>query len=367
MLWKRKPSDPREKPAPLPAPSGPAEIDRALDTVAALVRGYGEHAFDTADQEAADIRAECERWAGTLLHGGDREEGEGTPRRDFGGLRRYFEDQRQRESSYVKSSISSLRGAIHTFARCVRSTVVDDRSADAAVSSELSALGEALASNDPARIRVCSAQLAQVVSTSIEARRQRHRAQLEAMSDQLRTLKGELLSARERATMDGLTKLYNRAAFDEHVSRISDLGLLLGTPPSLLMVDVDSFKVLNDTHGHPAGDEVLRKVAECLVRNFLRKEDFVARYGGEEFAVVLMDVTLGDAKSLAERLRKAVHALPISHKGKALSVTVSVGLATLVPGESPVAWIERADQALYAAKSGGRDRMVVADLPAAFV
>src|SRR5262249_14471485 len=159
----------------------------------------------------------------------------------------------------------------------------------------------------------------------------------------------------ERATMDALTRLYNRAAFDEHVTRISDLGLLLGTPPSLLMIDVDHFKRLNDTNGHPAGDEALRRVSECLLRNFLRKEDFVARSGGEEFAVVLMDASLTDVRTLAERLRKNVRAMNIEHRGTSFSVTVSVGVASLVPGETATAWIDRADKALYAAKGAGRD------------
>jgi diguanylate cyclase (GGDEF)-like protein len=375
MLWSRKSGAPSaekpasiraERPVSVPAASGPLDVDRALDTVASLVRRYGEHAFDVGEREAADIREECDRWAAKILGGGDGETPEGAPRRDFGGLRRFFEDQRHRESKHVQTSLSSLRGAIHTFARCVKSTVVDERSSDATIGGELAALADALSSNDAGRIRACSTELADVVTRSIDARRERHQAQIESLGEQLRSLKGELLSARERATIDALTRLYNRAAFDEHVARISDLGLLLGSPPCLLMIDVDSFKQLNDTHGHPAGDEVLRKVGECLLRNFLRKEDFVARYGGEEFAVVLMDVSQADARGLAERLRKAVRTLPVEHRGKALAVTVSVGLASLVPGEAAALWIERADAALYAAKSAGRDRVEVSPLPATF-
>ena len=88
------------------------------------------------------------------------------------------------------------------------------------------------------------------------------------------------------------------------MARIADLGLLLGTPPTLLMVDVNSFKKLNDSHGHPTGDEALSQGLRCLLRTFLRKEDFVARYGGEEFAVVLMDSSLADSRTMGERLQR---------------------------------------------------------------
>jgi diguanylate cyclase (GGDEF)-like protein len=369
MLFRRKSIDPpaaTHMSAPAAA-STSSDMDRALDTVAALLRRYGEHAFDVGDRQAADIRSDFDEWAKRLLHGGDGDGDKGAPRRDFGGARRFFDDHRRSESKFVQTSLSTLRSAIDTFARCVRTTVVDDRTADAAARGQLAVLETALTSNDINRIKTSASALASVVSSSIEARQERHRAQLEALAEQLRSIRGELLQARERATMDALTRLYNRAAFDEHVTRIADLGLLLGTPPSLLMIDVDHFKRLNDTHGHPAGDEALRRVSDCLLRTFLRKEDFVARYGGEEFAVVLMDASPTDVKALAERTRKAVRAMVFDHHGHNLSVTVSVGVASLVPGETSTRWIERADRALYTAKSEGRDRVEVSELPASFV
>jgi diguanylate cyclase len=367
MLFKRKSMDPPPATHMSVPAGGAGDIDRALDTIASLLRRYGEHSFDVDGREAAQIREECDQWAGKILNGGDGEKEGGTPKRDFGGVRRFFEEHRRTEAKFVRTSLSTLRGTIDTFARCVRTSVVDDRAADAAVRGELTALSDALSTNDIGRIRESAATLATVVSSAVEARQQRHRAQLEALSEQLRNIRGELLQARERATMDALTRLYNRAAFDEHVTRIADLGLLLGAPPSLLMIDVDHFKRLNDTHGHPAGDEALRRVSECLLRNFLRKEDFVARYGGEEFAVVLMDASPSDVRALAERLRKGVRAMSIEHRGASVTVTVSIGIASLVPGETATVWIDRADKALYAAKSGGRDRVEVSDLPAAFV
>lgn len=342
------------------------DADRALDTVAALLRRYGEDAFDTSEREADRVRAECDRWAGQILNGGDGEGRGGAPRRDYGGLRRFFDEDRKTEAAYVRSSLSSLRSAIHAFASALRLAVVDDGSADRAVTRELEALAVALGSNDAARIRQTSTALSDVVRFSIRSRAERHRVQLASLTEKLGDLRAELFATRERATVDALTRLNNRAAFDEHIGRIADIGLLLGAPPTLLMADVDHFKKVNDTYGHSAGDEVLRRVGETLVRNFLRKEDFVSRYGGEEFAVVMMDASQEDAKGLAERVRKSVRGLLIEHGGHSIDVTISIGLSSLVPGEMASAWVERADRALYDAKGKGRDRVVVAELPAVF-
>jgi diguanylate cyclase len=375
MLFKRKSADAASGPAsasgadagPRSVSGAPADVDRALDTVVAMLRRYGEEAFDTAQREGQRARAECDRWAGQILNGGDGDAKAGAPKRDFGGLRRFFDEDRRTEAAYVRSSLTNLRGAIHAFASALRTAVVDDGSADRAVTHELQSLAEALGANDSDRIREASTVLSDVVKFSIRSRAERQRVQVASLTEKLGDLRSELFATRERATIDALTKLNNRATFDDHVARISDIGLLLGAPPTLMMADVDHFKKVNDGFGHPTGDEVLRRVGEELVRHFLRKEDFVARYGGEEFAVVMMDASLEEARNTAERVRKSVRALLIEHGDDRIDITISIGLSSLIPGETAGAWVERADRALYDAKAKGRDRVAVADLPASFV
>ncbi|HYP77139.1 MAG TPA: GGDEF domain-containing protein [Polyangiaceae bacterium] len=101
------------------------------------------------------------------------------------------------------------------------------------------------------------------------------------LSQNISELRNELQEVREKAAFDPLTQFFNRAALDAHLDRVADLAFLLSSSPCI-MIDVDHFKKCNDSYGHAAGDEVLRRVADGLVRNFLRREDFVARYGGEE-------------------------------------------------------------------------------------
>lgn len=157
------------------------------------------------------------------------------------------------------------------------------------------------------------------------------------------------------ARTDALAGVANRRALDEELARRYAAWQRQGTPLSFLILDVDHFKRFNDTYGHQAGDEVLRGIGRVL-GSIVRDMDFVARYGGEEFAFVLPGTQLDDAKSAAERIRKSVAGAKFTFAGQALCVTVSVGLAELQVGDTVASLLKHADQALYAAKSNGRNR-----------
>jgi diguanylate cyclase len=157
------------------------------------------------------------------------------------------------------------------------------------------------------------------------------------------------------ARTDALAGVANRRAFDEQLARRYAAWQRQGIPLSLLIIDIDRFKEFNDTHGHQAGDEILRGIGRVLATN-VRDMDFAARYGGEEFAFILPYTHLDDAKSAAERIRTAIAKEVISLEGKPLQVTASVGIAELQPGDTVASLLHRADLALYAAKSNGRNR-----------
>ncbi|GAB4256084.1 sensor domain-containing diguanylate cyclase [Deferrisoma sp.] len=171
---------------------------------------------------------------------------------------------------------------------------------------------------------------------------------------QLRSLE----QLRELATRDPLTGLWNRRAFLDRLTAELSRARRYPSPLALLLADVDHFKRVNDRHGHPAGDQVLRAVAGTL-RSLARETDHVARYGGEEFAILLPNTDETGARALAERIRKALEAEEIPWEGRTLRVTASLGLGVAQEGDdTPDALISRADQALYAAKETGRNRVV---------
>ncbi len=164
------------------------------------------------------------------------------------------------------------------------------------------------------------------------------------------------------ASTDALTGLPNRRSFMAALENALDEVRLQGDPQhgggALLMLDIDHFKRVNDTHGHGVGDVVLQHVAQ-LIRHRLRHNDAAGRLGGEEFAVLLDRAGLQDGLQLAERLRAQVASHPAITTQGAVSVTISIGLALLEPGQSTTRTLSRADEALYAAKRGGRNQVQV--------
>jgi diguanylate cyclase (GGDEF)-like protein len=175
------------------------------------------------------------------------------------------------------------------------------------------------------------------------------------------------LETQEHSAHDGLTNCFNRSYGLEAMERELDRASRSRQPLSILMFDIDHFKTINDELGHLRGDDLLRAVGAHLTR-VLRSTDVKCRYGGDEFLIVLPDTPLGAAHQVAESLRRKMATLAIVSCGKAIAVTVSVGVAAARPAEPGIAGlIERADNALYRAKREGRNRCHVAGGPVALV
>lgn len=172
-------------------------------------------------------------------------------------------------------------------------------------------------------------------------------------------LEGQRLA--ETALQDGLTGIHNRRRFDEHLQRAWAQSIRDRKPIALLLADIDHFKAFNDRYGHQAGDEAMKAVAAALARFARRPLDLAARYGGEEFAIILFDSKRADAESLGAEILDAVQKLAIPHQDSSAApvLTISLGIACVVPAarRSWSGLVQLADQALYAAKDGGRNRL----------
>ena len=167
----------------------------------------------------------------------------------------------------------------------------------------------------------------------------------------------------ERLTnVDGLTGISNRRYFNEFIDMEWKRAMRSQNPLSILLIDVDHFKLYNDTYGHIAGDEVLKKVAQALSSCCRRASDLAARYGGEEFVITLPETPFGEIHHIGDKVCQSVVALKIPHSASSagMHVSISVGGATVIPqrGEPFVPLIEMADKALYEAKCSGRNRMI---------
>jgi diguanylate cyclase len=200
------------------------------------------------------------------------------------------------------------------------------------------------------------AELVVHVINDIVRANQSLQSQLESAEQRLEKQALEIEAHISRSLTDSLTGLPNRRAFNERLEERMSAWNRRQEQFSLLMLDVDHFKKFNDEHGHLAGDQVLSVVGRTI-RGAVRLEDAVARYGGEEFAVLLPNTTLEQAAVVAEKIRHAVAAAVVEHNDQKFAVTISGGMATIIPGDTTHSLIHNADVALYAAKEAGRNQV----------
>lgn len=160
----------------------------------------------------------------------------------------------------------------------------------------------------------------------------------------------------EKAYIDPLTGLNNRAAFDKSIEQEVDLAKRHGHVISLMMLDIDKFKQINDNYGHLVGDAVLKSFSDCIM-NCMRSSDIIFRYGGEEFVILLRNTQISGAKLLAERMRKSIEEMTFEYDNINLNTSVSIGVSELRENDTKLKLIERADELLYKAKENGRNQV----------
>jgi len=162
------------------------------------------------------------------------------------------------------------------------------------------------------------------------------------------------------AHKDALTGVYNRSTLEENLNREVKLAQRYSRNLSIIILDIDDFKTYNDNYGHTLGDQIIKITAEKTV-SCIRTTDIIFRFGGEEFVILLSNTDIEGANFLAERIRQTVETTPIPFDNDKLSATISLGIAELLPNEMNANFFARADKALYAAKSSGKNKVCIAD------
>ncbi|NOY66666.1 MAG: diguanylate cyclase [Gammaproteobacteria bacterium] len=183
--------------------------------------------------------------------------------------------------------------------------------------------------------------------------------QIKDMEKDSEELRKNVMKEREMALMDPLTEIKNRLAYDERIDQDYMRWKRYHSSLSLMVIDIDLFKKINDNYGHIAGDKVLHTVAQHLQNN-IRETDFLARYGGEEFVIVMPDTTVAEGLNVAEKLRQEVEGCGFHYRGDDVCVTISCGVAEFSDEDTPDIAFEKADVAMYKAKESGRNRCMAA-------
>ena len=341
------------------------DFEKSLQAIARILRSLGRHAFDLEQRSEEDIEHEFEQWAkhvlvGTPVHEAPDEPEASTIRRDWGELTRFVNAHRQHEKHYVTRNLQDVRNVLWEFTSSVGRAIVEDQNTDRAIDGYLVQLRTATEGGSFSEVKEALMGVVQGINTLIDERKKRQQQRIHSLGEKLRSVEQELGSARRQMALDPLTQLCNRGALDLQLERTVSVSFFSESPACLFMVDIDHFKKINDLHGHPAGDAVLKQLAHRLVSTFPRKGDFIARYGGEEFCVLLPGADLEQANRLGERLLEAIRSQEFQYQEILIPVTVSVGVAKLRSGDTVASWLDRADKALYQAKEGGRNQVCIA-------
>ena len=227
---------------------------------------------------------------------------------------------------------------------------------------QLTGLTTALQRNDVAAL---SSQVAETLAgtAQMQSSVQVLNQQVNASRQEIERLQSDLVRARNEATLDPLTQILNRQGFDKQMASMLQQPVQSGTAHCLVMLDIDHFKQVNDTHGHVMGDRVIQAVGEVLRSCVPDKAHSVARFGGEEFAILMPSSTLTQSLATAELVRQRTKAMKLRDRRTqevVLTVSISGGVATMQPGDDAQDLIARADGALYKSKQSGRDRVTCA-------
>jgi diguanylate cyclase len=337
-----------------PVKSNAADISEERASVLYLVDSFAKFLIDTDQTTARKARENFDEFAKSLLDPKYQE----TEKLLF-RLRQYFSSYRLEEYTYIQKTFDEFKHIIWDFADQLGDDSAFEKTQDRLVKNNLDELREAVESNSIKDLKNKSREFIDFYIELQTKKENRQKRKIDSVKKNLDSVKKKLLETSNAALTDHLTSLNNRKAFDEYMKRQVQIHKITNQNVSLITLDIDFFKKINDTYGHDIGDFVLKECGKLLKSVFSRKDDFVARIGGEEFAIILPDHQVSHAvkkaEDLIERMRKNVYVTG-EHQ---LRFTASLGIAQLQENENKDQWLKRADQALYQSKNTGRNKYTV--------
>ncbi len=331
------------------------EISEELATVLFMIDIYNKNLFEVEHHPIRKTRETLDDFAKGMVET-DREKLEKTLFR----FRQYMASYRLDEYSYIQKTFEDFKNIIWDFADQLGDEIHIERAQDFELKSHLEGLREAVESNSIQQLRAKSREFIDTYVESQTRKDERRTRRVESIQKNLHAVKKQLMEANLTARLDHLTGAHNRKSFDEQLKRYHSLSQISDHHVSMIILDIDHFKKVNDTYGHDVGDFVIKECVRLAKEIFSREGDFVARIGGEEFAVILPDYQVEHCMKKAEDLLAHVRKQVFIQAQQEIRFTVSMGIAQLLPTESVENWVKRADSALYESKKTGRNKFTVA-------
>lgn len=342
------------------APEPHEDISEDRATLLYLIDTYSKHLYEVDKRPIRRVRETLDNFVKDLVAPAPS-----TPERLLFQIRQFFSSYRIDEYTYIQNTFDDFKRIIWDFAEQLSDDIQYEQAKDAEAARSLEQLREAVDANSIDALRSKSREFIDFYIKYQTQKDDRRVKRISSMKKSLTTVKKQLLEANHNMRVDHLTEAYNRKSFDEQMKKHMQMAVISQTPVSLIILDIDYFKKINDAYGHDIGDFILKECVKMLKEVFHREDDFVARIGGEEFAVILPSFTLEHAVVRAEEALNKIRKEIFVHGELKINFTVSMGIAQWSQNETQDQWTKRADSALYQSKQTGRNKYTLAPAPGA--
>ncbi len=324
-------------------------------TILYMIDVYNKHLFEVEKHSIRKVREKLDSLSKALIDPDPKK-----LEKTLFDIRQFFSSYRIDEYSYIQNTFDDFKRIVWDFADQLSEDIEFENSKDAKLSQHLDGLKEAVDANSIESLRVKSREFINSYMEYQSQKKEHRERRMSTVKKNLNTIKKQLTVANNNLSIDHLTSAHNRKSCDEYIKKLAQMNSISQTPTSLIMLDIDFFKKINDSYGHDIGDYVLKECVRILNEVFGRDGEMVARIGGEEFVVVLPSHSIELAVIRAEEAMKRIRAESFIQGQLEIRFTASMGIAQLLDKESSSDWLKRADTALYQSKNSGRNKFTVA-------
>ncbi|OFZ29311.1 MAG: diguanylate cyclase [Bdellovibrionales bacterium RIFCSPHIGHO2_01_FULL_40_29] len=337
-----------------PAKSLPT-ISEDKATLLYMIDVYNKNLFEVEKHSIRKVREKLDCLSKALIEDNPKK-----MEKTLFDIRQFFSSYRIDEYSYIQNTFDDFKRIVWDFADQLSEDIEFENSKDKTLASQLQDLKEAVEANSIESLRLRSREFINSYMQYQSQKNEMRQKRMVSVKKNLETIKKQLVVANTNLARDHLTSAHNRKSCDEYINKLIQLSPISQSPTSLILMDIDFFKKINDSYGHDIGDYVLKECVRILQEVFNREGEMVARIGGEEFVVILPTHSLELAVQRADIVQKRIREESFIQDKFEIRFTVSMGIAQLIESESAADWLKRADTALYQSKNSGRNKYTIA-------